>query len=101
MAAQARSLAQARGLTLPVECSPEYLYRLVDLSNQTDGEFDKQSIGLMVDQYRAEIATVTDQAQNGTDPGLKSFAAGLLPVLDAASARNILLSQQLGVPANQ
>jgi putative membrane protein len=55
-------------------------------------EFDKAFLKQQLKEQEAQVRDFSDEAQHGTDPNVKSFAAGALPnleqQLEAAKNRN-------------
>ena len=88
-------LAQARNLPLPVASPPEALFRLVNLANSAGPEFDRQFATLSKDLRQTQADRLTDQAQNGTDPALRTFAQNALATQVMRSASANQLQQQL------
>lgn len=92
---QLAQLAQTRNLPLPVASPPEALFRLVQLADSSGPEFDRQFATLSTDLRRTQADRLTDQAQNGSDPALRTYAQNALSTQVARTAAATQLQQQL------
>ena len=92
---QLAQLAQSRNLPLPVASPPEALFRLVQLASSVGPEFDRQFATLSKDLRQTQVDRLTDQAQNSTDPTLRTFAQNGLATQVTRSASATQLQQQL------
>jgi putative membrane protein len=76
-----KTIATARGITLPAE-PPKKAHKEMDKLMKKDGaDFDKAYMKHMVDDHKKTVNLFEKQAKNGKDGDLKSFAAKTLPTL--------------------
>lgn len=76
-----KSLAQAKGITLPATMKDEHQKHVKDLSEKTGVEFDKAYMKMMVDDHKEDIDDFEDCSKDSKDADLKAFATKTLPVL--------------------
>jgi putative membrane protein len=75
-----KALAAKKNVTLPTDMG-SYKGDVDDLSKLKGADFDKEYVDHMVDDHEDDVAAFEKQANNGTDPDVKAFAAKTLPVL--------------------
>jgi putative membrane protein len=78
-----KKYAAAAGITasaMPDAAQSRVKARLEKLSGT---KFDEEYIRLMRENHRMAVDLFKSQSQNGTDPGLKKFAAATLPALES------------------
>jgi putative membrane protein len=68
------------GLSVPIAMAPAQQSQLDALKNAGDS-FDMTYAQQQVAAHQAALTLLTDQSNSGTVPQLKSFAAGVLPVV--------------------
>jgi putative membrane protein len=74
------ALAKKKNITLPTD--PGSKKADVDKMNGLKGaDFDREYVDMMVDDHEADVTDFERQANNGSDPDVKAFAAKTLPVL--------------------
>jgi putative membrane protein len=86
-----KSLATSKNLDLQGSMDDTHFEKVSDLQKKRGADFDKEYMKSMVDDHQEDIDEFKKQAENGSDPELKAFAAKTLPVLQAHldSAKNI------------
>lgn len=78
---QLMQIAISKGMTLSREL-PADMQRQRDLLARMSGaEFERMYMQHMVKEHRKDVAELEKQAENGTDPALRSFAQQTLPTL--------------------
>ena len=75
-----KALAAKKNVTLPANIG-SHKSTLDELTGLSGAEFDKEYVEEMVDDHETDVAAFQRQADNGTDPEVKAFAAKTLPVL--------------------
>lgn len=76
-----KALAQQKNITLPTVMSNEHQKKYDDLNKKSGADFDKDYIDLMVRDHKDDIDEFEDQAKDGEDAELKSWASGKVPTL--------------------
>jgi putative membrane protein len=77
-----KSVAASKNITLPDVMSEKCQKKFYDLDQKEKGEdFDKEYIDLMVKDHKDMIDKFEDQAEDGNDAELKTWASGKLEVL--------------------
>jgi putative membrane protein len=79
---QLKEVAAKMNLTLPDKMNAEDQAEYNRLSNMSGSEFDKAYTRAQVKDHKAVIARYRHEADNGTDPELKQYAANTLPLLE-------------------
>jgi predicted outer membrane protein len=74
-------LAQAKNITLPTDVGVEHQAAYDDLTRMSGADFDKAFMNHNLLVHALDVAQTRAQAENGTDPDIRAFAAGLLPEL--------------------
>lgn len=78
---QLKSIASQKGVTLPTSLDAKDQATYDRLSKLHGAEFDRAYMSDMVRDHRADIADFQKEANSGSDPDLKKFAADTLPTL--------------------
>lgn len=91
-------LAYRKGVRVPVAPDDAHQQTKERLARLSGHDFDRAYMQEMVADHRKDIAHFEGEAQTGTDPDLKAFAAGALPVLrqHLEMARNVNTQVVLG-----
>ena len=76
-----KAIAMTKNVTLPTAMSDAHQNKYKDLSEKKGADFDKAYTELMVDDHKSDIDMYQDQAKDGKDMELKTFAAGKVPTL--------------------
>lgn len=76
-----RTLAQQKSITLPTTLDDKHQKKYDDLAEKTGTDFDKAYMDLMVKDHKKDIDEFKDEAQDGNDPDIKSWASEKVPVL--------------------
>ncbi|MBZ5602132.1 MAG: DUF4142 domain-containing protein [Acidobacteriia bacterium] len=94
---QLKSLAAQKGITLPsgMDSKDQSLYR--SLSSKTGKDFDKAYITAMIKDHNEDIAEFQHEANSGTDPDIKAWAAKTLPTLQEHLRLAESCAKQLGI----
>ena len=75
-----KTLAASKKLTIPSDLgSSQKTYD--KLKGLSGSDFDKAYVDAMVEDHETDVAAFEKQADNGSDPEIKAFAAKILPVL--------------------
>ncbi|HUC82794.1 MAG TPA: DUF4142 domain-containing protein [Flavisolibacter sp.] len=86
------ALVSGRGITLPTALPQDMQSHMEEMKKMKGAAFDKHYMGMMVNDHQKTITDFQSQANNGSDPELKAWAAKTLPVLqmhaDSAKAIN-------------
>jgi putative membrane protein len=78
---QLKSVAQAENMTLPSEINPKQQAMYAKLQNSSGSEFDHMYVKAMVKDHEDDVKDFEKEANSGSDPQIKDFAAKTLPVL--------------------
>lgn len=78
-----RALATTKNVNLPLTMDDSHSDMMSDLQKKKGEDFDKEYIKMMVDDHQKDIDEFKKQAEKGSDPELKAFAAKTLPVLES------------------
>lgn len=76
-----KALAQQKNITLPATLGNEHQRKLDNFNDKTGADFDKDYMDLMVKDHKDAIDEFEDQAENGKDADLKSWASSKLSAL--------------------
>jgi putative membrane protein len=79
--AEFKSLAARKNIQLPSEVSSDQKSMIEQLSKLSGAEFDKKYMSDMVKDHEEDVKDFQTQANEGTDPDIKAFAAKTLPIL--------------------
>ena len=79
--AELKKLAASKGITLPAEMNAEQKAERDKLAKLSGPEFDREYMALMVEDHDTDVAAFQEEAKDGSDPEIKSFAAKTLPTL--------------------
>jgi putative membrane protein len=98
LTAELAKLAERKGLTIPVAPGEAHQQGKERLARLSGHDFDRAYMQEMVADHTKDIAHFEHQAQRGSDPDLKAFAAEALPVLrqHLDMARNVNTQVVLG-----
>lgn len=76
-----KALAQQKGITLPTSLSDKSKRKYDELVEKRGREFDEKYMDMMVKAHKEDIEKFKDEAEDGNDPDIKTWAAGKVPVL--------------------
>jgi putative membrane protein len=79
--AELKKLAASKGITLPAQMNAEQMAEHDKLAKLSGPEFDREYMTLMVEDHDKDVAAFQEEAKDGSDPDIKSFAAKTLPTL--------------------
>ncbi|MEN3293795.1 MAG: putative rane protein [Burkholderiales bacterium] len=74
-------LAKISGAKLPQEITADQKIKFDDMSKLSGHEFDKRYMQYNVHDHERQVKAFSDQADKGSDVGVRAFAARNLPVL--------------------
>lgn len=74
-------LAQQKGITVPTSLSNKSQEKYNELAEKSGTEFNKAYIDMMVKDHKKVIDEFKDEAENGNDSNIKTWAAGKVPAL--------------------
>ena len=75
------TIAAGKNITLPTAPGEDHQEKIADLNSQTGADFDKEYMGMMVDDHQKAVNLFEDAAEDNEDAELKAFAAKTLPIL--------------------
>lgn len=78
-----KEIADGKSVALPTDTHNEQKDLLEKLSKLSGADFDKAYVKAMVDDHEKDVEEFKAQAEDGTDPDIKAFAAKNLPALQA------------------
>jgi putative membrane protein len=85
------ALAQRKQIAPPGGIGAEHQQTHDDLARLRDGAFDRAYAQAMIQDHEADLRAFQDEAQTGTDPDVKAFAARQVPILQ----EHLRLARQL------
>ncbi len=78
---QLKEIASKDGVTVPDALDAKHQARVEKLSKLSGPEFDKAYVKDQLKDHETDVKEFQTEAQNGTDPNIKSFASSTLPIL--------------------
>lgn len=75
-----KDLAKTKNITLPADLG-SHQSTLDKLKGLSGADFDKEYVEEMVDDHETDVSAFEKQANSGSDPEVKAFAAKTLPTL--------------------
>ncbi|MBC7905115.1 MAG: DUF4142 domain-containing protein [Gemmatimonadaceae bacterium] len=78
-----KALAARKNVTLPAALSENNQKHVTDMSKKSAKEFDKDYMGMMVDDHKDDIDKFEKASKNSKDAEVKAFAEKTLPTLRA------------------
>jgi len=78
-----KEIAARKSVALPTDTSNEQKDLLEKLSKLSGADFDKGYVKAMVEDHEKDADEFKAQAESGTDPDVKAFAAKTLPTLQS------------------
>jgi putative membrane protein len=79
--AELTAIAQKKNISLPAGLDAEHQAKSDSLGQLSGRDFDKAYVSGMVADHKKTLALMQAEAQSGTDPELKAFAAKTAPVV--------------------
>ena len=76
-----KSLAQQKNITLPTTLGNEFQRKYENFNEKTGADFDKDYMDQMVSDHKEAIREFEEEAEDGNDPELKSWASTKLTAL--------------------
>jgi putative membrane protein len=77
-----KTIASNKGITLASELDTKAAATKTRLSGMSGAEFDRAYMQDMVSDHQKDVAEFRKEAQSGSDPEVKAFAAKTLPTLE-------------------
>jgi putative membrane protein len=78
---QLKDWAGKKGVTLPADVSAKHKAMIDSMSQKSGDAFDRAYMADMVKDHKTDVALFDREANRGTDPDLKSWAAATVPTL--------------------
>jgi putative membrane protein len=78
---QLKEIASKSNIQVPDSLDSKHRSRIDKLSKLSGEEFNKAYVKDQLKDHQTDVREFSDEAQNGTDPNVKSFAASTLPTL--------------------
>lgn len=76
-----KAAAAKKNITVPTALDPRRQADVDKLKGLSGAEFDREYVEMMLDDHEEDVAAFQAQAETGTDPDAKAFAAKTLPTL--------------------
>jgi putative membrane protein len=76
-----KELASQDNISVPDALDTKHQSQIDKLSKLSGAEFDKAYLKEQLKNHEVQVRDFSEEAQRGTDPSVKSFAAGMLPKL--------------------
>ena len=92
-----KAIAQGKGMQLPGSPSVKQMASKAKLEVLTGTMFDSSYIKGMVEDHEEDIKEFTKEADSGSDPDAKAFAAATLPTLKAHLSKIQAIASMQGV----
>jgi len=77
------AIAKLKNITLPNTVDDEHKQKMDDLSKKTGADFDKAYVDAMVSGHKSTLKLMEDEAKDGKDADLKSFATKTAPIVQS------------------
>ncbi|CAN5143285.1 DUF4142 domain-containing protein [soil metagenome] len=75
------AIAKTKNITLPAAIDADHQKKVDDLNKMTGKDFDKNYVDAMVDGHKKTLDLMNDEAKDGKDAELRSFAAKVAPTV--------------------
>lgn len=76
-------IAAKKNITLPSTVDDDHKKTMDDLSKKSGAEFDKAYVDAMVNGHKSTLKLMEDEAKDGKDADLKTFAAKTAPIVQS------------------
>lgn len=76
-----KALAATKNITLPTAPGEDHLESISNLNETSGAEFDKEYMGMMVDDHQKEVDLFEEAAEDSDDAEIRAFASQKLPSL--------------------
>ncbi len=80
---QLKQIATSKGATLPTTVNDMEMQQMTTLQGEKGRQFDHDYLTGQVTDHTQMVQVFQTEAQNGTDPDLKKFAADTLPIIQS------------------
>lgn len=80
--AELMAIAKTKNITLPGTVDEEHQKKMDELKQKTGADFDKAYVDAMVDGHKKTLTLMQNEAKDGKDADLKTFAAKTAPIVD-------------------
>lgn len=77
------AIAKMKNITLPGMLDEDHQKKLNDLNQKTGADFDKAYANEMVDGHKSTLDLMNNEAKDGKDADLKSFAGKTAPIVQS------------------
>ncbi|RQO76570.1 DUF305 domain-containing protein [Pedobacter sp. KBW01] len=77
------AIAKLKNITLPGTVDDEHKQKMDDLSKKAGTDFDKAYVDAMVSGHKSTLKLMEDEAKDGKDADLKSFATKTAPIVQS------------------
>jgi putative membrane protein len=94
---QLKTVASEKSMALPADLSASQRRTKDKLSGLSGADFDKAYMKDMVNDHETDVKEFQKQANEGTDPDIKAFAAKTLPTLQSHLQQAKDVAQKVGV----
>lgn len=74
-------IASAKGIVVPPQTGADFQKHINEITSKKGLDFDKAYISFMVNDHKEDISEFEEEAKDGKDPEIKSFAAKGVPIL--------------------
>jgi putative membrane protein len=91
-----KQIAQKKDITLPTKVDEKHETLYDKLSKLSGDEFDREYMRVMAQDHDETLKLLKNEAQNGMDPELKSFAMKTLPLVEKHDDMAHMDQKQLG-----
>ncbi len=92
-----KSLASKKGIDIPTNLTGEHKSSHDKLAAKTGADFDKAYMSMMLKDHNMDVREFERQANSGSDPDIKAFAANHLPTLRDHLKMAQDIAKQLGI----
>lgn len=79
--AELKTLSEKKKFTLPTDMNEDQKEAYDELSKLSGKAFDEKYVEIMIDDYKADVDAFQEEADDGEDADVKSFAAKTLTII--------------------
>jgi putative membrane protein len=77
------AIAKMKNITLPGMLDEDHQKKMNELNQKSGVDFDKAYVNTMVDGHKSTLSLMQDEAKDGKDADLKSFAGKTAPIVQS------------------
>lgn len=77
------AIAKMKNITLPGALDEDHQKKMTELNQKSGRDFDKAYVDAMVDGHKSTLTLMQDEAKDGKDADLKSFAGKIAPTVQS------------------